>query len=63
MPTYILRDLPDDAWARFKARAQRDGWPLRALFVALMQDYASDRLTPTAPPPPRASPGDGSEPT
>lgn len=44
MPQYKLNDIPVDLWARFKERAQREGWPLRALFLQLMDDYAQGRI-------------------
>ena len=53
MPTYILRDLPPDLWARAKERAQADGWPLRPLFLQLLEDYATGRIRPTKAPPAR----------
>src|SRR4051812_30503848 len=55
MPQYILRDLPEGLWKRVKARAERDGWPLRALILQLLEDFAVERVTPggTPPMPPR----------
>lgn len=54
MPNYILRDLPQNIWDDFKARALRDQWHLRALFLQLMIDYGRNRITPSkvAPPTP-----------
>lgn len=46
MPSYIIRDLPEDLWKRVKARAERDAWPLRKLFLQLLEDFASERITP-----------------
>ena len=45
MPQYILRDLDQRLWIRFKERAQREGWHLRALFLQLLEDYASGKIT------------------
>lgn len=54
MPQYILRDLPPDIWGPARTRADRDGWPMRALLLRLLEDYGAGRLTPSgAPPPPR----------
>ena len=53
MPQYILRDLPEGLWRRVKARAERDGWPLRALILQLLEDFAVERITPGGPPPMR----------
>ena len=44
MATYILRDLPEDLWARVKARAEREGRPLRPLFLDLLDRYAMGGL-------------------
>src|SRR5262249_45292729 len=46
MAQYVLRDIPDDQWERFKSKARTDGWPLRALVLELMKDYADARLRP-----------------
>lgn len=49
--TYILRDVPEGLWRRVKARASRDGWPLRALILQLLEDFAIERVTPGGSPP------------
>lgn len=46
MAQYVLRNLPDDQWTEFQHRAQRDGWPLRALFLAFIDEYASGKFRP-----------------
>jgi hypothetical protein len=51
MPQYVLRDIPVDVWARFKERAERENWPLRALYLQLMDDFGSGRLRPQGAPP------------
>src|SRR5437868_8174824 len=51
MPQYILRDLPTEMWDKVKQRAQRDGWPLRALMLQLLDDYGAFRISPTTRPP------------
>ena len=56
MASYILRDLPPDIWDHAKARAQRDGWPLRALILRLLEDYGTGRMTPSGEPPLQAQP-------
>lgn len=50
MSSYILRDLPQTTWDRFKARCHRDGWHMRALFLQLMDDYGTDQITPSRSP-------------
>ncbi len=51
MPEYVLRNIDPDLWSRFTERANREGWPTKALFVALMDTYARGELTlRTAPP-------------
>jgi hypothetical protein len=39
MPSYMLRAIDPDLWARFRARAEREGRPLRALLLALIERY------------------------
>lgn len=51
MSTYILRDLPPELWEKAKQRAERDGWPLRALLLQLLDDYGAVRIHPTTRPP------------
>lgn len=51
MPQYILRDLPNELWTRFTTRANAERWPLRALFLQLLDDYGSGRTRPSAQPP------------
>jgi len=51
MALYMLRDLPLDIWNRAKARAQREGWPLRALLLRLLDDFGAGRITPSGQPP------------
>jgi len=46
MAQYVLRSLPDDQWTEFQERAQRDGWPLRALFLAFVDEYAAGKFRP-----------------
>jgi len=46
MPTYILRDLPEDLWGRVKARAEREGRHLRPLFLMLLERYAATGVPP-----------------
>lgn len=53
MPQYKLHDIPVDLWARFKERATRENWPLRPLFLQLMDDYAAGRISASAQPPVR----------
>src|SRR2546421_110320 len=52
MPQYVLRDVPSDLWNRVKTRSTQDGWPLRPLFLQLLDDYASGRIRPSTKTPP-----------
>lgn len=45
MPNYILRDIDPGLWARLKARAVADGMSLKAVFLALLERYASGDIT------------------
>ena len=47
MPSYILRNLPPNLSGPFKDRAQREGWPLRTLFLRLIEDFGSGQIQPT----------------
>jgi hypothetical protein len=51
MPEYTLRNVDPRLWSQFTDRANREGWPTRALVVSLMEAYASGDFTPPAPPP------------
>lgn len=51
MPQYILRHVPAELWANVRARATHDGWPLRALLLQLLEDYADHHCQPSVPPP------------
>lgn len=53
MPQYILRDLPATIWTAARARADREGWPMRALLLRLLEDYGTGRIDPSGAPPPR----------
>jgi hypothetical protein len=52
MSNYILRDVPPETWQGFRGRAAEEGWPMRALLLRLMQDYADGRIKPSGSPPP-----------
>lgn len=45
MATYLLRTIDDKLWARMKARAARDGLPLRKVLLALVEAYVSGQIT------------------
>jgi hypothetical protein len=45
MPAYILRNIPPDLWARFKARSEADGIPMRALVLLLIEAYADGKVS------------------
>lgn len=40
MPSYILRDIDPQLWQRVKARAEREGHPLRWVILTLLTKYA-----------------------
>ena len=50
MPNYVIRDVPPDIWSRFTERAKLENWPLRALFIQMMNDFADGRHPNSAPP-------------
>jgi hypothetical protein len=43
---YQLERVPPDLWRRAKARAALDGHSLRAVVLALLDEYAAGTLTP-----------------
>jgi hypothetical protein len=45
MPSYILRSIPPELWARFKARSESEGIPMRALMLKLIEAYANGDIT------------------
>jgi hypothetical protein len=51
MPEYALRNIDPTLWSRFTERANREGWPTKALLVALMDGYANDDINLGTPPP------------
>jgi hypothetical protein len=46
MPTYPIKDIPDDLWSRVKARAESEGrgQGLRWVLVQLLEYYADNGL-------------------
>lgn len=44
MPSYILRTIDPDLWARVKARSEAEGIPLRAIILKLLELYADGKL-------------------
>ncbi len=44
MPSYILRTINPELWARVKARSEADGIPLRAIILKLLEMYADHRV-------------------
>jgi hypothetical protein len=44
MPSYILRTIDPDLWARVKARSDQDQIPLRAIILALLELYAAEKV-------------------
>ena len=51
MPEYVLRNINPELWTQFVSRANREGWPTRALIVALMDGYARGEFAIPEPPP------------
>lgn len=45
MPSYILRTIDPDLWARVKTRSEAEGIPLRAIILKLLELYADGKLT------------------
>jgi len=50
MYAHILHYVPEDVWIAVQARAQREKWPLQALLVQLLKEYANGAVTPTGDP-------------
>lgn len=46
MPTYEIRDIPDPLWKQLTARSTEDGYPLHALVLQLLEDYADGHIRP-----------------
>jgi hypothetical protein len=44
MPSYILRTIDPDLWARVKKRAEVDALPLRGVIMALLRAYADGHV-------------------
>lgn len=44
MPSFILRNIDPDLWARVKARAAEDGRSLRGLILWLLTKYADGKV-------------------
>lgn len=51
MPEYTLRNVDPELWSQFVNRAKQEGWPIRALIVALLEEYARGTFTLPVPPP------------
>ena len=52
MASYVLNELPQEVWERFRKRSRREGWALSPLLVQLMREYGEGRLQLAAQPPP-----------
>jgi hypothetical protein len=59
MATFNLKDIDDRQWGTIATRAQLAGWPLRALALQLLDDFAAGRITPSQPPPMDPAPVQG----
>ena len=53
MPQYVLRSIPEELWQRVTDRATIDCWPMRALLLQLLEDYADRRISPSVASPAR----------
>lgn len=51
MAEYVLRNIEPTVWASFTSRANQEGWPTKALIVALMHGYGRGEIQPAEPPP------------
>lgn len=59
MPSYILRAIDPDLWARVKTRSEAEGIPLRAIILKLLELYADGKVAISAAKvrqPPRTEP-------
>jgi hypothetical protein len=45
MPSYILRNIDPELWARFKVRSEEEGIPMRALMLLLIEAYADRKVS------------------
>jgi hypothetical protein len=52
--TYLLRDIDADVWARFKERADDEGFTARALLLYLVRAYADGEFSTVVQLPARA---------
>lgn len=48
MPSYILRNIDPDLWARFKARSEEEQIPMRVLILKLIEAYADGKVSVSA---------------
>lgn len=48
MADYILRRVPPEVWAAFKAKARADGLEMRTLLLLLVRAYAEGKVAVTA---------------
>jgi hypothetical protein len=44
LPSYILRTIDPELWAKAKARSEADGIPLRAIILKLLALYAEGEV-------------------
>lgn len=44
MPNYILRNVDDSLWERFKAKAAEDGRSLKGALLWLIQRYVDGKV-------------------
>lgn len=45
MPSYLLRDIPEELWAKAKATADAQGVTMRGVLLLLLQAWAAGDVT------------------
>jgi hypothetical protein len=48
MADYLIRNIDPDIWARFKARSEHEGVPMRVLLLLLIEAYADKKISVSA---------------
>jgi hypothetical protein len=49
MPTFPIKDIPDDLWAQVKVRADADGLKLRHVMLVLLRFFVERGLPKVKP--------------
>lgn len=63
MPMYILRNIDEQLWSDFKASSKRDGIPMRALILKLVELYNLGKINISARKAPAVSQAEKPPPT